>query len=65
MTGSLSSESNWWSENSAIWQQVFKDDWKVFHNNLVKVMLGEMSAEAAAKDYDKAAEAFKAKAQGK
>lgn len=63
MAGSLSSKSNWWSENSAIWTQVFKEDWKVFHNDLVKVMLGEMKAEDAAKDYDKAAESFKARSK--
>ncbi|MDF2669970.1 MAG: hypothetical protein K0R67_2276 [Paenibacillus sp.] len=61
MAESLSSESNWWSENPTIGQEVYKDDWKVFHNNMVKVMLGEMTVEDAAKDYDKAAEAFKAK----
>ncbi|MBP1991781.1 ABC transporter substrate-binding protein [Paenibacillus eucommiae] len=61
MAESLSSESNWWSENPAIGQEVFKEDWKVFHNNMVRVMLGEMTVEDAAKDYDKAAAAFKAK----
>lgn len=59
MASSLSSESNWWSENPAIWQQVFKEDWKVLHAGMVKIMLGTSTAEEAAAEYDKAAEAYK------
>ncbi len=59
MASSLSSESNWWSENPLIWQQVFKEDWKVFSEGMVKIVLGSSTAEAAAAEYDKAAAAYK------
>lgn len=63
MTNSLSSESNWWSENAAISGKVGQPEWQTFHADMQKVILGDMTAQAAAADFDKAAAAEKAKAQ--
>lgn len=63
MAGSLSSESNWWSENSAISGKIGQPEWQTFHADMQKVILGNMTAAEAAEDFDKAAAAEKAKAQ--
>lgn len=61
MLSSLSMEENWWSQNGAIRDKVFiNPEWKEFHELKQKVMLGSMTAEDAAKQFDETAAKEKA-----
>ncbi len=62
MLSSLSTDSNWWSENSAISSKVFSNaEWQVFHEGKQRIVLGESTAEEVAASFDKAAEIEKNK----
>lgn len=61
MLSSLSSESNWWSENSAISNKVFGPEWNLFHESKQRMILGDMTAQQVAEKFDKDAAAEKAK----
>lgn len=61
MVSSLSSESTWWSENSQISGKVTGPEWERFHANMQKIILGEMTAQETAEQWDIDAAAEKAK----
>ncbi|MFD0711478.1 ABC transporter substrate-binding protein [Paenibacillus sp. GCM10027626] len=61
MIDSVSSETNWYSENADTSNKVFGPEWNKFHEMKQKIILGAATAEEAAKELDKAAEAEKAK----
>ncbi|BBI32760.1 ABC transporter substrate-binding protein [Cohnella abietis] len=61
MLNSLSSESNWFSENVNISNKIFEPQWNKFHEMKQKIILGAATAIQAAEAFDKATEAEKAK----
>jgi multiple sugar transport system substrate-binding protein len=63
MLSSLSTESNWWSENTAISGKVFSNaEWQVFAEGKQRILLGEATAMEVAKSFDEAAEIEKQRA---
>lgn len=61
MIGSIGSEANWYADNADTYNKVFGAEWNKFHEMKQKIILGSATAEEAAREFDKAAEAEKAK----
>ncbi|QGQ94019.1 extracellular solute-binding protein [Paenibacillus psychroresistens] len=61
MLSSMSTESNWYSENAGVSDKVFGPEWNKFHEMKQKIILGAATAKQAAEEFDKAAAAEKAK----
>jgi len=61
MIDSVGSDTNWYSENADTYNKVFGAEWNKFHEMKQKIILGAATAEEAAKEFDKAAAAEKAK----
>lgn len=62
MLASLSSDDSWWAKNASI-ASTFGPEWQRFNDNIQKIMLGQMTAQQAAEQFDKDAAAEKAKSQ--
>lgn len=64
MLSSLSMEENWWSQNGAILDKYWSNsEWRLFHELKQKVLLGTITSEEAAKQFDETAAKEKAAAQ--
>jgi raffinose/stachyose/melibiose transport system substrate-binding protein len=64
MLSSLSMEENWWSQNGAILDKYWSNsEWRLFHELKQKVLLGVITAEEAAKQFDETAAKEKASAK--
>ncbi|MFD0717589.1 ABC transporter substrate-binding protein [Paenibacillus sp. GCM10027626] len=62
MLSSLSSEENWWSQNGSIRDKVFTNpEWRLFHELKQKLILGAITSEEAAKQFDETVAKEKAK----
>jgi len=62
MLSSLSAEDSWWAKNASI-ATTFGPEWQRFNDNIQKIMLGQMTAQQVAEQFDKDAAAEKAKSQ--